>query len=50
MEIRKAFKFRIYPNNSQQIELAKQFGYARFVYNHYRAVREGEGVSAAQDG
>lgn len=41
MEIRKAFKFRIYPTNSQQSKLAKQFGAARFVYNHYRAVREG---------
>lgn len=41
MEIRKAFKFRIYPTNSQQSELAKQFGAVRFVYNHYRAVREG---------
>ena len=41
VEIRKAFKFRIYPNHSQQAELARQFGCARFVYNHYRAVREG---------
>lgn len=41
MLIQKAFKFRIYPNNSQQKALAIQFGCARFVYNHYRAVREG---------
>ena len=41
MLIRKAFKFRIYPNKIQQTKLAKQFGAARFVYNHYRAVREG---------
>ena len=41
MEIRKAFKFRIYPTNNQQAELARQFGAARFVYNYYRAVREG---------
>jgi len=41
MQTQKAFKFRLYPNNSQQAELAKQFGSARFVYNHYRAVREG---------
>lgn len=40
MLIRKAHKFRIYPNHSQQTELAKQFGAARFVYNHYRRVRE----------
>lgn len=41
MLIRKAFKFRAYPNIKQQAELARQFGAARFVYNHYRAVREG---------
>lgn len=41
MVIRKAFKFRIYPNKNQQADLARQFGHARFVYNHYRAVREG---------
>jgi putative transposase len=41
MEIKKAFKFRIYPNSKQQAELARQFGHTRFVYNHYRAVREG---------
>ncbi len=39
--IRKAFKYRIYPNSDQQAKLAVQFGCARFVYNHYRAVREG---------
>lgn len=41
MLIQKAFKFRIYPNHRQQKALAIQFGCARFVYNHYRAVREG---------
>jgi len=41
VEILKAYKFRIYPNSSQQAELARQFGAVRFVYNHYRAVREG---------
>ena len=39
--IRKAFKYRIYPDSEQQAKLAIQFGCARFVYNHYRAVREG---------
>lgn len=39
--MKKAFKFRIYPDNGQAAELDKQFGYARFVYNHYRAAREG---------
>lgn len=41
MFVQKAFKFRIYPNASQQKALAVQFGHSRFVYNHYRAVREG---------
>lgn len=41
MEILKAFKFRIYPNKTQQAELSRQFGHVRFVYNHYRAAREG---------
>ena len=41
MIVQKAFKFRIYPNSTQQAELAQQFGAVRFVYNHYRAVREG---------
>src|SRR5215216_5332320 len=41
MEVKKAYKFRIYPNRNQQAELARQFGHARFVYNHYRAIREG---------
>ena len=39
--MRKAFKFRIYPTDTQRSALAVQFGYARFVYNFYRAAREG---------
>ena len=35
----KAFKFRIYPNKTQQILLQKSFGCARFVYNHFLAKR-----------
>ena len=35
MIVNKAFKFRIYPNQEQEQELAKQFGSARFVYNHF---------------
>lgn len=38
--IRKAFKFRIYPDSKQKDKLAVQFGCSRFVYNHYRHVRE----------
>ena len=33
MLIRKAFKYRIYPNSTQQQALAVQFGHARYVYN-----------------
>lgn len=35
----KAFKFRIYPNKTQQVLLQKSFGCARFVYNHFLAKR-----------
>jgi len=39
MLVRKAFKFRIYPTMEQRRRLAVQFGHARFVYNHYLALR-----------
>ncbi|KAA3644085.1 MAG: transposase [Chloroflexi bacterium] len=39
MLIRKAFKFRLYPDRSQQQALAVQFGHAHFVYNYFLAVR-----------
>jgi putative transposase len=41
LKIKKAFKFRLYPTQTQQDKLAIQFGHARFVYNFYRAAREG---------
>ncbi|MBE9507764.1 MAG: helix-turn-helix domain-containing protein, partial [Chloroflexi bacterium] len=40
MLIRKAFKYRIYPNRKQQAQLAVQFGHARFVYNWGLALRK----------
>ncbi|OQY47187.1 MAG: hypothetical protein B6242_05670, partial [Anaerolineaceae bacterium 4572_78] len=40
MQIRKAYRYRIYPTNDQKAELNKQFGHARFVYNYHRAKRE----------
>ena len=51
MLVKKAFKYRIYPNKEQQQRLAVQFGHARFVYNwgltlrktHYR--QTGQGLS-----
>ena len=36
----RAYKFRIYPNREQRILLAKTFGCARFVYNHYLNARK----------
>jgi putative transposase len=40
MIIRKAFKYRVYPNAQQEKGLAIQFGHARYVYNHFLAVRQ----------
>jgi len=31
----KAYRFRIYPNKAQQIQIIKTIGCARFVYNHF---------------
>lgn len=47
----KAFKYRIYPNSEQEIQLAKTFGCARFVYNkcleeHERRYADGEPFSS----
>ena len=35
----KAYKFRIYPNNEQQIQINKTFGCCRFVYNNVLSYR-----------
>ena len=35
----KGFKFRIYPNAEQQKIINQTLGCARFVYNHFLAVR-----------
>ncbi len=51
MEVRKAFKYRIYPNVGQQQALALQFGHGRYVYNWGLALRKkcyqerGEGLN-----
>lgn len=37
----RAYKFRIYPNKSQKLLIAKTFGCVRFIYNHYLAKRIG---------
>ena len=36
----KAYKYRIYPNKEQQIQIAKTFGCCRFVYNQTLAYRK----------
>ncbi len=35
MKINKAFKFRIYPDDTQKQFFAQSFGCARFVYNYF---------------
>jgi len=39
MKIRKSYKFRFYPTQSQQKQLAIEFGHARFVWNHALGMR-----------
>ena len=36
----KAYKYRIYPNNEQIVQIAKTFGCCRFVYNYMLAYRK----------
>ena len=35
-----AYKFRIYPNKSQEEQIQKTFGCCRYAYNHYLALRK----------
>lgn len=35
LSILKAYKYRLYPDEEQKIQLSKTFGCVRFVYNHY---------------
>lgn len=35
-----SYRFRLYPNAIQQRQMEKTFGCCRFVYNHFRALRE----------
>ena len=39
MKYAKGFKFRIYPNAEQQKIINQTLGCARFVYNHFLAIR-----------
>ena len=40
--IKKAYKYRFYPNNEQKEQLEKTFGCTRFVYNHFLKIRTHE--------
>jgi putative transposase len=40
LKIKKAFKYRIYPNQEQEAALSIQFGHSRFVYNAALAARK----------
>nr|WP_320016574.1 helix-turn-helix domain-containing protein [uncultured Desulfobacter sp.] len=40
MKIRRAYKYRIYPNKQQQQALAVQFGHARFIFNYGLGARK----------
>ena len=40
MKYAKGFKFRIYPNAEQQKIINQTLGCARFVYNHFLAIRQ----------
>ena len=44
MEIYRAYKFRLYPNEGQKILIHKTFGCARFVYNYYLNYQKEKGV------
>ncbi len=39
MNIYRAYKYRIYPNQAQQEKLARQFSCARYVFNIYLRAR-----------
>ncbi|MBB3114006.1 putative transposase, partial [Paenibacillus phyllosphaerae] len=35
MLVKKAYKYRIYPNHEQQLLIQKTLGCCRFVFNHF---------------
>ena len=35
-----SYRFRLYPNATQQVQIAKTFGSCRFVYNHFLHERQ----------
>ena len=49
MEIYRAYKFRLYPNEGKKILIHKTFGCARFVYNYYLNYQKEKGVQKTFD-
>ena len=49
MEIIRALKMRIYPNDNQKVKIDKTLGTCRFVYNHM-LVRNKKGVCTFRGG
>ena len=47
MEIYRAYKFRLYPNEGQKILIHKTFGCTRFVYNYYLNYQKEKGIQKA---
>ena len=47
MEIYRAYKFRLYPNEEQKILIHKTFGCSRFVYNYYLNYQKEKGIQKA---
>jgi len=39
MQVQKAYKIRLQPNQAQQVQINKTIGCARFVYNHFLALK-----------
>ena len=49
MEIYRAYKFRLYPNEEQKILIHKTIGCSRFVYNYYLNYQKEKGVQKTFD-
>lgn len=39
-KVERAYKFRLYPNKTQETQIQKTFGCCRYVYNHYLDIRQ----------
>lgn len=43
-----SYKFRLYPNHKQEIQIQRTFGCCRYVYNHFLALRKNRYASTGQ--